>query len=74
MVGLPTDNTVLNPPRLTGNAERDARELQLWLTRFYQYLNLVVNLPGKIKTFQTDITALQAANAALAKRITALGG
>ena len=74
MVGLPTDNTVLNPPRLTGNAERDARELQLWLTRFYQYLNLVVNLPGKIKTFQAEIAALQAGGGVAGTTDVAHGG
>ena len=54
-----TGNTILPPPRLTGNPQADAIAMQRWLNLLYDQMIVVSNVIGQITTDETKITTLQ---------------
>ena len=66
-----TGNTILPPPRLTGNPAADALAMQRWLQLLYSQMIEVTNVIGQLTADETSITTLQtqmtAAQADIAK-------
>lgn len=69
-----TGNSVLPPPRLTGQPDADNAMMQRWLQSIYQQLIIVVNVQGAVTELQSQVTTLQQQVASLDARVTALGG
>ena len=65
-------NTLLSPPRLTGDADRDRLAINRWMQDLYNSLVLAANITGTLADHETRITALEANYVALEARVAAL--
>jgi hypothetical protein len=54
-----TGNTILPPPRLTGDPKADALAMQRWLALLYQQMILVTNVVGQVTQNTNDIATMQ---------------
>lgn len=67
-----TGNTILPPPRLTGDADHDRNAISRWMQDSYSSLVLAANITGTVTDHETRIIALEAAAETLEARVTAL--
>ena len=57
-----TGNTILPPPRQTGDAATDAQALQRWFASFYDSFVKSQNIIGNLADLEARVTALEAKN------------
>ncbi|CAB4143983.1 hypothetical protein UFOVP469_4 [uncultured Caudovirales phage] len=69
---IETGNTLLSPPRLTGDPDRDRLAINRWMQDLYNSLVLSANITGTLTDHEARITALEAQYVALDARVTAL--
>ena len=58
-------NTILPPPRLSGDAEQDTRTIQRWVQDLYDGLAKAANVVGDQANLRQRVTVLEAQVAAL---------
>lgn len=69
-----TSASIIAPPRLTGNTQRDIDLIQDWIFGLYQALQLNVNLQDFVENTNARLDALEAAVTAIAGVDAALEG